>query len=363
MRATTVTIDLTALAHNVQQVKHFAPTAQVMAMVKANAYGHGAVGCLPALHAVDALGVACLDEALVLQSAGWTKKIVVIEGAFSLSEWQTCLDQQIDCVVHHQQQLDWALTFLPKTETTIWLKLNTGMNRLGFDESEILPIAKQLEEKGYNIVLTSHFANADVKDHPHNLLQIDKFERVLTQLQSQIHQNIQGSLCNSAGLINFPQQHHDWVRAGIMLYGSTPLADKTAQQLNLQPVMRLTAQLMAIHELQAGERVGYGSRWQATKPSRIGIVSIGYADGYPRVVNEQAYVMANGKKLPIIGRVAMDMLMVDLTDNPTIDLGTTVTLWGDSPTIDEVAQWNDTLGYELMCLVTQRPHWHYHQSS
>ncbi|MFW2177425.1 MULTISPECIES: alanine racemase [unclassified Moraxella] len=363
MRQTTVTINLSALAHNVQRVKQYAPTAQVMAMVKANAYGHGAVACLPAFDHIDALGVACLTEALALRQAHWTKKIVIIEGAFSEPEWQTCLEQHIDCVIHQQNQLDWALAHLPTSSTaTVWLKFNTGMNRLGFDEDEILPIAKQLHEKGYQVVLTSHFANADVKDHPSNHAQIAKFDRVLSQLKQQVSPTtIQGSLCNSAGIINFPKQHHDWVRAGIMLYGATPLADASADKLNLQPVMQFDAQIMATHELQVGECVGYGSRWQADKPSHIAIVSVGYADGYPRVVNQSAYVTANDKKLPIIGRVAMDMLMVDITGVADMDVGTSVQLWGESPCIDEVANWNDTIGYELMCLVTQRPIWRWNK--
>lgn len=359
MRATHITIDLNALAHNVQQAKTLAPTAKLMAMVKANAYGHGAVACLPAFSQVDALGVACLEEAVTLKHAGWTKTLVVIEGAFSPQEWQTCVAQNIECVIHHQQQLEWALTFLPNQPLTVWLKFNTGMNRLGFNEDEILPIAEQLHAKGYPIVLTSHFANADVTDHPSNQQQIDKFERVLSQLKAQISPTIQGSLCNSAGIVHFPFQHHDWVRAGIMLYGSTPVAEQTAKQLGLQPVMHVSAQIMAIHDLQAGESVGYGSRWQADKPSRIGVVSIGYADGYPRVVSERAYVMADNQPLPVIGRVAMDMFMVDLTNTPHIKLDTAVNLWGNHPTIDDVAEWNGTLGYELMCLVTQRPHWQY----
>lgn len=359
MRATHITIDLNALAHNVQRAKDFAPTAKLMAMVKANAYGHSAVDCLPALAQVDALGVACLDEALSLKNADWTKTLVVIEGAFSEQEWQTCIAQNIECVIHHQSQLDWALTFLPPQPMTVWLKFNTGMNRLGFNEDEILPIARQLHDKGYHLVLTSHFANADVAEHPSNQQQIAKFERVLAQLKTQVSQNIQGSLCNSAGIVHFAPQHHDWVRAGIMLYGSTPVTGQTAKQLGLQPVMHLSAQIMAIHDLQTGESVGYGSRWQADKPSRIGVVSIGYADGYPRVVSERAYVTADNQPLPIIGRVAMDMFMVDLTNAPHIALGTAVTLWGNNPTIDDVAEWNGTIGYELMCLVTQRPRWQY----
>ena len=363
MRNTHVNIDLTALSHNLQRVKQYAPHSQVVAMVKANAYGHGVLSCLPALQAADALGVACLDEALPLQQAGWDKKVVIIEGAFSEQEWQTCIAQNIDCVIHCQDQLDWALAHLPKadnaTKTTVWLKFNTGMNRLGFSEHEILPIAKQLYDAGYHIILTTHFANADIKDHPNNQQQIDKFNRVLAELKAYISQSIQGSLCNSAGIVNFVEHHHDWVRPGIILYGATPVADQTAAELNLRPVMQFDAAIMAVHDLQAGDSVGYGSRWTATGPSRIGIVSVGYADGYPRVISDAAYLTAKGEKLPIIGRVAMDMLMVDLGNSPMVDIGTPVQLWGNSPTIDEVASWNDTISYELLCLVTSRPHWHY----
>lgn len=360
MRNTHITIDLPALTHNIQLVKNLAPTAKVMLMVKANAYGHGAVKCLPAFYQADALGVACLDEALELQQAGWTKKIVVIEGAFSEQEWRTCVEKNIDCIIHHQAQLDWALNSLPTNQNpTVWLKLNTGMNRLGFFENEIVPIAKQLDEKGYHIVLTTHFANADIKDHPANQQQIDKFERVLVALKSQISPTIEGSLCNSAGIVNFPNHHHDWVRPGIIIYGATPVTDQSAQDLDLKPVMQVSASIIAIHDLQIGECVGYGSRWQADKACRIGIVSIGYADGYPRVVSDDAYVMAAGHKLPIIGRVAMDMLMVDISHAADVTLGTAVTMWGNLPTIDEVADWNGTISYELLCLVTRRPHWRY----
>lgn len=360
MRHTHITIDLPALAHNIQRVKNFAPNAKIMTMVKANAYGHGAIACLPALGQVDALGVACLDEAVALCQVGWDKKIVIIEGAFSQSEWQTCLEQSFECVIHHKSQLDWALNDIPNSSNpTVWLKFNTGMNRLGFNEVEILPIAKQLHEAGYQLVLTSHFANADIKDHPSNQQQIQKFERVLSQLKTQVNPNTQGSLCNSAGIVNFPNHHHDWVRPGIIIYGATPVIDKTANELDLKPVMHFDASIIATHELQIGDCVGYGSRWQASSPCRIGIVSVGYADGYPRVVCDKAYVVANGHKLPIIGRVAMDMLMVDINHVDAIHVGTSVTLWGSSPTIDEVADWNGTISYEKLCLVTSRPHWHY----
>ena len=359
MRNTHVYIDLSALKHNLQIAKHHAPNAKVLAMVKANAYGHGAVECLPALTSADALAVACLKEAIPLQQAGWQKPIVLIEGAFSLEEWQYTCSHDLQCVVHHKEQLNWVLNYNHQyKKPTIWLKLNTGMNRLGFKADEIVDIAKQLTDKGYELILVSHFANADVKNHPSNLNQIAIFDKVLTTLRQQVSSNIQGSLCNSAGIVNFTNQHYDWVRAGIMLYGATPIAEQTADALNLKNVMQFTASIIAIHDLAVGDCVGYGSRWQASKACQIGIVSVGYADGYPRVVSDDAYVIANSRHLPIIGRVAMDMLMVDIT-GMDIGVGTTVELWGNQLPIDKVAEWNGTISYELLCLVTKRPDWHY----
>lgn len=354
MRHTQITLDLAAFAHNLQQAKLLAPQSKILAMVKANAYGHGAVGCLAGVAHADALGVACVPEAMALIQAGWNKPIVLIEGVFSADEWQQIQDLNIESIIHNQTQLNWFLQ-RPNAKP-IWLKLNTGMNRLGFSSEEIVPIAKQIFNYGNQIILTSHFANADTKDHPMNQHQSHIFHQVLTQLKTEVSPTIQGSLCNSAGIVNFPERHYDWVRPGIMLYGATPVMDNSATELNLKPVMHFEAQIFAIHDLQIGESVGYGSRWTADKPARIGIVSVGYGDGYPRVIHDNAYVVAeHGEKLPIIGRVAMDMLMVELTDFAQIHLGEKVQLWGNLPTIDEVAKWNETISYELLCVTTSRP--------
>lgn len=358
MRHTQITIDLSALAHNLQQVKHLAPQSKVLAMVKANAYGHGLASCLQGVEQADALGVACVSEAMALIQAGWEKPIVLIEGVFSAQEWQQIQDFNIESVIHNHVQLAWFLQ--SPTNKPIWLKLNTGMNRLGFDAQEILPIARQLHAHGNPMILTSHFANADIIDHPMNDKQWQLFNDVLTQLKTDLSPTIQGSLCNSAGIINWSKRHLDWVRPGIMLYGATPVAHKTASELKLKPVMSFEAQIFAIHDLKVGESLGYGSRWKADKPARIAIVSAGYGDGYPRVIDDTAFVVTgSGERLPIIGRVAMDMLMVDITQAPTIALGHVVKLWGDAPTIDEVALWNDTISYELLCVTTQRPTRHY----
>lgn len=391
MRTANIFINQPALTHNLNRVNSLAPQSKVIAMVKANAYGHGIDMCLPALEQADAIGVATLAEAIEAQQAGWHKTVCLIEGVFSQAEWQTAMVHGLQCVIHHQQQVDWALTKVPdkSLETrTVWLKYNTGMNRLGFSTQDIIKVAKQLNQAGYQLILTSHFANADDNTIALNAQQGMTFSRMLKKLKQEVNPNIQGSLCNSAGIINFPEWHYDWVRPGIMLYGSSPVIDKTAQQLNLQSVMCLSAQIMAIHQLQIGEMVGYGSRWIADTPANIAVISIGYGDGYPRVIDDTAWVgvqLTNGtiEKAPIIGRVAMDMIMVDLTHlsnylkNDTVGIDSPVILWGSpnfnnidkpnnpnnlettntqrTPHIDEIAKSAATISYELLCRMTNRP--------
>ncbi|PNK61553.1 alanine racemase [Psychrobacter sp. FDAARGOS_221] len=376
MRHATITINRSALSHNLNQVKQrISPTTKVLAMVKANAYGHGVEACLPALQQADGLGVACFSEALQIRELGWSKQLILIEGVFSKEEWQQSLQAQCQSIVHHQDQVNWALSHLPEDDSpcrTIWLKLNTGMNRLGFEPDELIDVAKPLVKAGYQLILTSHFANADTPLHPSNEQQIDTFNQALAELKQQVDPNIQASLCNSAGIINFPQCHFDWVRPGIMLYGSTPLEAVSAENLQLQPVMTFAASIMAIHNIAAGTSVGYGSRFIANRPMLKGIVSIGYGDGYPRVVDGSAWVSLHpnpaeiDKDSPIkayrcrvIGRVAMDMIAIDLTDVPNPKVGDSITLWGDTakgaPSVDDIAHSAHTLGYELLCRTTQRP--------
>lgn len=381
MRHASITLNSAALTHNLNQVINKIPEkTQVLAMVKADAYGHGVRHCVPGLQQADALGVACFDEAKQIRDLGWQKGLVLIEGVFSQQEWAESIEAKCQSIVHHQNQVQWALANLPAADSpcrTIWLKLNTGMNRLGFEPEEIVAVAKTLVDAGYNLILTSHFANADRPDHPSNANQIKVFTDALTQLREQVDGHIKASLCNSAGIINFPECHFDWVRPGIMLYGSTPLEGISAQELQLKPVMTFSASLMAIHNIAAGAPVGYGSRFVANRPIVKGIVSIGYGDGYPRVVDGSAWVTVKPQpsegdrdsstgakeavsyKCPVIGRVAMDMIAIDLTEVPNPTVGYQVTLWGDpdksEPSVDEIANSAHTLGYELLCRVTQRP--------
>lgn len=376
MRNASITINSAALTHNLSQViKKIPEKTKVLAMVKADAYGHGVKHCILSLQQADALGVACFDEAKQIRSLGWQKGIVLIEGVFSQQEWAESIEADCQSIIHHQKQVQWALDQLPAADSacrTLWLKLNTGMNRLGFEPEEIVAVAKTLVGAGYNLILTSHFANADRPDHPSNANQIKIFTEALTELREQVDSNIKASLCNSAGILNFPECHFDWVRPGIMLYGSTPLEGISAQDLQLKPVMTFAASLMAIHNIAAGAPVGYGSRFVANRSIVKGIVSIGYGDGYPRVVDGSAWVtvkqMASDStesettisyKCPVIGRVAMDMIAIDLTEVPNPTVGYKVVLWGDpeqaEPSVDEIANSAHTLGYELLCRVTQRP--------
>ncbi len=352
MRQATVYIDSEALQYNLNRVKQLAPTAKIVSMVKANAYGHGVKDCLAALANTDAFGVACLEEALEIRELGYQQPITLIEGIFSAEEMQIVIDQNIEIIVHHQQQLDWLRAhkdaYIAKN-LKVWVKLNSGMNRLGFKVDEIIDVIHQLKADGFNCVLAMHFANADADNHPLNEQQKQQFLHVKEACAP-----ILASCCNSAAIFKWPELNFDFVRPGIMLYGASPFADKTVEDLDIQPVMTFTAEIIALNTIQAGESVGYGSTFIADKETELAIVSIGYGDGYPRAFFKQNYVAINGQKVPVVGRVAMDMIAIDVTDL-NAQLGTQVELWGKHRLVDDVAEANGTIGYELLCRLSNRP--------
>ncbi|MDY6455919.1 alanine racemase [Acinetobacter faecalis] len=352
MRQATVYIDSEALQYNLNRVKQLAPTAKIVSMVKANAYGHGVKDCLAALANTDAFGVACLEEALEIRELGYQQPITLIEGIFSAEEMQIVIDQNIEIVVHHQQQLDWLraqkYAYIAKN-LKVWVKLNSGMNRLGFKVDEIIDVIHQLKADGFNCVLAMHFANADADNHPLNEQQKQQFLHVKEACAP-----ILASCCNSAAIFKWPELNFDFVRPGIMLYGASPFADKTVEDLDIQPVMTFTAEIIALNSIQVGESVGYGSAFIADKETELAIVSIGYGDGYPRAFFKQNYVAINGQKVPVVGRVAMDMIAIDVTDL-NAQLGTQVELWGKHRLVDDVAEANSTIGYELLCRLSNRP--------
>lgn len=355
MRHAQITIDVNALRHNFARVKQLAPNSKVLAMVKANAYGIGLDAALLAFgQDADGLGVACLQEARELRNLGYTGAITLVEGIFDADEMRETIALACELLVHRQQQVDWLLQYQHVYRAAglkVWVKLNSGMNRLGFSAMQAIALIQQLQNLGFDCVLTMHFANADDPLHPLNQQQIAQLLSIKAALPS-----IKVSCCNSAAIYHYPNLHFDYVRPGIMLYGASPFADLRAVELGLQTVHTLTAKIIALHDLQQGDAVGYGSLFVTEKPTRVAVVSIGYGDGYPRVAIEQNYVVISQQLCPIVGRVSMDMLTVDVTHlHDSLQLGTAVELWGKQRDIDEVARTNGTIGYELLCRMTQRP--------
>lgn len=352
MRDAQLIIDTQALLHNLQQVKNHAPHSKVLAMVKADAYGHGTLLIAKTLAShVDALGVAFLAEAIALRQAGITCPIAILEGVFSIQELEQALVAQCYLVVHQQQQLDLLAAYQGNAHTQIWLKVDSGMHRLGFAPEAVINAYQQLISLDCveEIILTSHFACADDLSSTKTIQQL----MVLEQLYQQLPQNLSRSFANSAAILAWPQSHHQWVRPGIMLYGSSPFVHKTAKELNLQAVMTLKTKVIALRNINAGETVGYGSTWQASRPTRLAVIAIGYGDGYPRHINANTPVLINGQRCFIVGRVSMDMIMVDVTEHD-VNLGDEVILWGHDLSADEIASYAQTISYELFCQITPR---------
>jgi len=345
-------IDLAALRHNLARVKALAPKSRVMAVVKANAYGHGAVEVAKALEAADALAVASLEEAVQVRHAdiqGTIKQpILLLEGLFSAEELELTLWHQLWQVVHNDEQLD-ILKRIPSSQNAnVWLKLDTGMHRLGFPYAKL----QQLLERVRPEVLMSHFASADEPSRTHCETQLARFRKV-TEGNS-----LPRSLANSAAILAWPESHLDWVRPGIMLYGVSPFAGQTGLDHGLKPVMTLHSELISVKNVKANETVGYGGTWQCPEDMPVGVVAMGYADGYPRHAPSGTPVLVNGVEVPLVGRVSMDMITVDLRHVPYAKVGDPVTLWGQGLPIERVAAAADTIGYELLCNVS-RPAFEY----
>ncbi|MFW2374173.1 MAG: alanine racemase [Gammaproteobacteria bacterium] len=339
-------IDLEALSHNYQRVKQFAPDSKVMAVIKADAYGHGMVQVAKTLSklAVDGFAVACLTEAKALREAGIEESISIFQGFQDAQQLQQMSLLNLRPVIHQSWQVE--LLSQLKSPLSIWLKLNSGMGRLGLSIDDIRQHWGFLQQNIQlsNIGLFSHFANADQPEHDSNQQQIDRFKSLVQSLGV-----TETSMANSAGLMAFPEAQGDWVRPGIMLYGSSPFVDKTAQQLGLKPVMLLEAPLLAINQLKQGDSIGYGSLWQCPQDMPVGVVGIGYGDGYPRHAGTGTPVWINGCKTQVIGRVSMDMISIDLRNIDQVKPGDSVVLWGREVAVDEVAEHAQTISYELLC--------------
>ena len=366
-----------ALAHNLRRARTAAPGARVWAVVKANAYGHGIARAYAGLQATDGFALLDLDEAQALRELGWRGPILLLEGCFDARDLETCSRLDLWHTVHCEAQIDWLAAHKTHTPQHVFLKMNSGMNRLGFTpqtyRSAWLRLSGLTQVEG--ITLMTHFANADTSvDTPaatsadpfnsgaHGIAdQLAVFEAAASELPGD------RSLCNSAATLRFGAEHArehamcaDWVRPGIMLYGSSPdFPAHSVSDWNLQPAMTLRTEIIAVQDIAAGAAVGYGSAFTAERAMRIGVAACGYADGYPRAAPTGTPVLVGGVRTRLVGRVSMDMVTVDLTPMPGAGVGSEVTLWGCGPSdsvlpIDEVAQPAGTVGYELMCALALR---------
>ena len=347
------TVSRAALHHNYNKIREKAPSSKIMAMVKANAYGHGLATVALALKEADALRVASIEEALLVRKIGVQTELVLMEGIFREEELSLIQTHHLTQVVHHWPQIQ-ALKNFKGTYSTpfrVWIKINTGMNRLGFsleefDEAyQVLSTLPQVKLIG----MMTHFSQADEPDSPQTHLQIARFNQAVGERV--------GAKClaNSAGILAWPQSHEDWVRPGLILYGASPFQHTTALDYDLQPVMTLSSEIIAIRELSAGDKVGYSGTWESPHAAcRVGIVAMGYGDGYPWHARNGTPILVAGQKTQTVGRISMDMLAVDLSSLKSVKVGDPVILWGEGLPIEAVAKGAGTIPYELFCRFTER---------
>ncbi|MFC1602441.1 alanine racemase [Pseudomonadota bacterium] len=345
-------IDLSALHHNLEQVRKLAPSSRILAVVKANAYGHGLLRIVNALSAtVDALAVARVGEGISLRQAGITSPIVVLEGCLDQQELNLAADNQLEIVVHSSEQVKLLQQQNLSSPIVCWLKVDTGMHRLGLPVSSALAAYQALASCKSVLGkprLMTHFANADDLSDTTTNNQWQLFQTVASELDTEI------SGANSGAILGWPETHADWVRPGIMLYGVSPFINGRPETHDLHPVMNLQSQLIAINHYKKGDAVGYSGTWVCPEDMPIGVVSIGYGDGYPRHAKPGTPVLLNGQRVPLVGRVSMDMITLDLRTCPEAKIGDQAILWGAGLPVEEIAEAASTIPYQLLCNVTAR---------
>jgi alanine racemase len=345
-------IDLGSLAHNLSVARSAASRSRIMAVIKANAYGHGAACVGPVLSDADALAVASIDEAVELREAGFRKPIVLLEGIFEPAELKAVLTHELQIVVHNYDQVEWLEAATIDAPVGIWIKINSGMNRLGFEPDQAMTVWRRLQQLPFptsaELRWMSHLCCADEYENPATTRQLNCFNTALGVAAGE------RSLANSAAVLSRPDTHLDWVRPGIMLYGASPMAPDYRLNLELKPVMTLESKLIAVHARRSGEAIGYGQEWVCPEDMRVGIVAGGYGDGYPRHAPSGTPVLVNGKAAPLVGRVSMDMVCVDLRAHSNARSGDRVVFWGEGLPVETVAAYAETISYELLCAVSPR---------
>lgn len=341
-------IDLSALERNLAVARRHAPRSRVMAVIKANGYGHGLKRVAGALKEADGFAILDLDDGVRLREAGYRQTILLLEGFFAPDELAVVEQYHLSTVIHCADQLAMLPAVKSRNVLDVFLKINTGMNRLGFRPdhfSGVMEVLKASPAVG-GITLMTHFACADEAEGVDD--QLECFNAVTGGVR------LPRSLANSAAVLRYPATHADWVRPGIMLYGASPFASKPAADFGLRPAMTLKSEVISVQNLNQGDRVGYGGTFRAEYPMRVGTVTCGYADGYPRHAETGTPVLVDGRRSRILGRVSMDMLCVDLTALPDAGVGSRVTLWGEGQPVEEVATAAGTINYELLCALAPR---------
>jgi len=345
-------IDTAALKHNLAVIRRMAPRSRVMAVIKANAYGHGLVVAARALESADAFAVARVDEGLVLRGAGITHRTVLLEGVFDADQLAAAAAASFDLVVHTEEQVELLRQAPAGASFQVWLKLDTGMNRLGFKGPAFQAAhaaLRALPAVRLPVNLFTHLAAADDPQLPTTPEQLTRFQSATATFDGE------RSIANSAGMLSFADARADWVRPGLLLYGASPYPGAIGADHGLKPAMTLNSHLIAVKQLEPGERVGYGGDWIAQRPTVLAVAAVGYGDGYPRSLTSGSPVLVNGERAPLAGRVSMDMIGIDVTDLTRAPrLGDPVTLWGEGLPVEEIAVWADTIPYELLCGISQR---------
>ncbi|MBV7435554.1 alanine racemase [Cardiobacteriaceae bacterium TAE3-ERU3] len=351
MRPLRAEIDLAALRHNLRELSKRAEPASVIAVVKANAYGHGVEHVLPALSEAPQLAVACIEEAVTLRKLGAAQPVVLLEGIFAADEIALCAREDFIPVIHDLRQLEW-LRMQSMYPLKAWLKVDSGMHRLGFqptDMKESIVAAKQLAHIEW-LGIVSHFACADEIDHSHALMQLRRLDDLV------LPEGWMRCLANSAALLQLDDVCADWVRPGLALYGMSPIADTTAADFGLHPVMRLRTEVLAVRLLQAGESAGYGQGFVAPSHGQLATIALGYGDGFSRTIpSGKVMVRIDDKSYPLVGCIAMDMALVWLGDD-RVSPGDEVVLWGDGHAVELVAEAAQTIPYTLTTMLTARVH-------
>ncbi|MFB2686445.1 alanine racemase [Shewanella mangrovisoli] len=344
-------ISSSALQNNLAVLRQQASRSQVMAVVKANGYGHGLLNVANCLHTADGFGLARLEEALELRAGGVKARLLLLEGFFRSTDLPLLVAHDIDTVVHHESQIEMLEQATLSKPVTVWLKVDSGMHRLGVTPEQFTQVYARLmacDNVAKPIHLMTHFACADEPENHYTQVQMQTFNQLTVDLPGF------RTLANSAGALYWPKSQGDWIRPGIALYGVSPVTGDCGANHGLIPAMNLVSRLIAVRDHKAGQPVGYGCYWTAKQDTRLGVVAIGYGDGYPRNAPEGTPVWVNGRRVPIVGRVSMDMLTVDLGADATDLVGDEALLWGAALPVEEVAEHIGTIAYELVTKLTPR---------